>query len=157
MKQLRWVLLLFPFIYSYSIAPIDLTGKESTSDTSVVDLLSATDDGLTSSPHDLILIAETNPKFNNATSLKELALQYASLGETEKSVAYIEKYLFQEFNTSIFTNEGLINLQDSEPFRDLKEKYESNADMFALIRKISSDVWEKKYENNGELFGVFTD
>ena len=133
MEQLRWILLLLPFIYSYSIAPIDLTGKESTPDTLVIDLSSSTESGLAFSPYNLDPFAEKNTKFNDASSLKELALHSASLGETEKSVDYIEKYLFQEFNTSIFANEVFLNIQDSEAFRDLKEKYEPSFSIWSFI------------------------
>lgn len=133
MKQLRLTFfLLFSFISGYSIPPIDFAEKEKISRTLAVDYPSTSAESLASSTHSLN--SNTIAKLDNdAIEFKGKALQYASLGQIDKSLTNIEKYLYLEFNTSIFTNDGFDGIRDSDSFQALQQKYEPSFSIWTFI------------------------
>lgn len=134
MKQLALtIVLLFPLVYCYSMASIDLTGKENLAGASTVGILLKSKDSSNISSKDSSVAADTGLLIIDASSLKKVALKYASLGEVERSTEYLEKYLLQEFETSIFLNEGLQNIQDAEGFQSLRQKYEPSFSIWSFI------------------------
>ncbi|MGI9550609.1 MAG: helix-turn-helix domain-containing protein, partial [Aurantibacter sp.] len=134
MKQLGLIIvLLFPFMYSYSIASIDLTGKEYISRTPTTNILLKRTDSSSASFQYSNVSPNKGLQLIDTSSLKKMAFEHASFGEVELSIAYLEKYLRQEFETSIFLNEGLQNIQDTVPFQELRQKYEPRFSIWSFI------------------------
>ncbi|MEK6154747.1 helix-turn-helix domain-containing protein [Flavobacteriaceae bacterium 3-367] len=72
-------------------------------------------------------------KIEKSQLYKKIALGYAGLENTEKSVVFLEKYLFEEFNTALFLNEGFDSIKHTDEFATLEEKYTTNINVWSFI------------------------
>ena len=64
---------------------------------------------------------------------KKMALSHAALNNSVEAVAYIEKYLHDDFNTSFLMNDGFKGIRDSEAFKNISLKYEPRLSIWAFM------------------------
>ncbi|MFD2585881.1 helix-turn-helix domain-containing protein [Croceitalea marina] len=70
---------------------------------------------------------------NKSKFLKKLALSQAGLGDTAKSIEYIESYFLLEFNTDFLNHEGFDDIRNSDDFKLLKTKYSPKLNFWSFF------------------------
>jgi len=70
---------------------------------------------------------------DKAPILKKMALSHAALNQPTESVAYLEDYLFLEFDPSLFVQEGFLKVQNSDEFKSLAKKYTPKFSIWSFL------------------------
>ncbi|MEP4948639.1 MAG: AraC family transcriptional regulator, partial [Flavobacteriaceae bacterium] len=73
------------------------------------------------------------PEKDKKKILKKLALSEAALNNPEESVAYLEKYLLEEFNTAFIQHEGFDTIRSSNKFETITKNYLPKLGFWAIF------------------------
>ena len=77
--------------------------------------------------------AKSDPTVPKDVVFKKIALIYAASEDIAKTTDYIEKYLFSNFNTSIFTESGFDSIRQEPDFKALVDKYSPTFNLWSFL------------------------
>jgi AraC-like DNA-binding protein len=70
---------------------------------------------------------------NDSKTLKKVAQGFAALHQTEEGVAYIEQYLYADFNTDVFADSWFDNIRQNPQFEAATEKYTPKFSLWSFM------------------------
>lgn len=74
-----------------------------------------------------------DPTISNAPVLKKIAQSYSALDDVDRSVTYLEEYLFTDFNADVLSDSWFDNIRETNQFSRILEKYEPKFSIWSFM------------------------
>jgi len=74
-----------------------------------------------------------DPTISTAPVLKKIAQSYSALDDVDQSVAFLEQYLFTNFNADVFSDSWFDNIRETSQFSQISEKYEPKFSIWSFM------------------------